>query len=148
MKSCGWGWVQHSPPPSCSDGWALRNSSFWPGSLFTHTHLTEVDCSSQEDRKREQKCPNFSRHDWASRRRPNLSRHITECSKCHENHCFLIFFLGAFEWGDLWELSILRVIRHFLVARQSNQQLFALNQAEKLSVTTRRYDLSGWTHHV
>ena len=39
--------------------------------------------------------------------------------------------------------SILRVIRHFLVARQSNQQLFALNQAEKLSVTTRRYDLSG-----
>lgn len=42
----------------------------------------------------------------------------------------------------------MRVIRHFSVARQSNQQLFALNQAEKLSVTTRRYDLSGGKHHV
>lgn len=61
---------------------------------------------------------------------------------------FFNFFLGTFEWGDLWWLSILRVIRHFSVARQSNQQLFALNQAEKLSVTTRRYDLSGGKHHV
>lgn len=42
----------------------------------------------------------------------------------------------------------MRVIRHFSVARQSNPQLFALNQAEKLSVTTRRYDLSGGKHHV
>lgn len=58
-----------------------------------HTAHLPQGPGAQEDSRRQQKWQNFGSHKRASVRRPNLSRHIMECSKCHENHCFLIFFL-------------------------------------------------------
>lgn len=62
------------------------------GGAFTR-HTFPRAPGAPEDSRRQQKWQDFGSHKRASVRRPNLSRHIMECSKCHENHCFLIFFL-------------------------------------------------------
>lgn len=144
-----WRWeLQHGPALSCGDWQALRNSGFWQHSLFSWTHLTEGPWAPGKTLEPATKVTELQQPQLCIHKEAKFITAHYGVQQMSWKPLFFNFFLGAFEWGDLWSLSILRVIRHFLVARQSNQQLFALNQAEKLSVTTRRYDLSGWKHHV
>lgn len=71
---------------------ARRDQEVWPGPRDTPPPRGKSP-GCQKDGKQGQKWLNFSSHPCACVRRPDSSRCITECSKCHENHCFLIFFL-------------------------------------------------------